>query len=238
MSWVRQIPPHPGRYWWREVTPRFGSVCEYGIALVTWQSHYESAEPPRLAVRSYVNMGGYSGETTDHGGWSHGGGNEIEQWVRDKGDIEIWSDPVTGPDGLLPPLPACPDWSPPAPKPPRMCCCQGQAEHVMIKTCKTPDDEKREKQIADAKRDKTPLFECPGCSRLYVESELVAIRECPHCDDVKWNVEDNGNNCTQCNRPFSRLLTKHGCEDCMEECESFDTWPTAPEPTKKRKRAR
>lgn len=61
------------------------------------------------------------------------------------------------------------------------------------------------------------LYQCTDCGEIIGEDDTVPVRECPHCEET-FSAED-GRNCTQCNRPFSRAVTQHGCRDCLGEDE-------------------
>lgn len=231
--WTNVAPYEPGRFWFRaEPDGKRRHHYDYGILLISWTAGHESLDsPPRLVVRTVIHMGGYSGEC-DYNGWSYGGGGDVDQWFAQNPGLQIWSEPVVGPPKsnaaivigpnlAFPPLPDKPAWTPPAPKPPTRCRCQGQKEHDLTKGCKSPAEEEREQKIADAKSRGIELFECPECSTLYEEHDLVKVRECSHCDNSKW-LHSDGKNCPECNRPFSRVLTDEGCEDCHAECEKID----------------
>lgn len=244
--WTREAPTEPGRFWFRtNPDGKRQHHYDYGLLLIAWTAGYEASDsPPRLVVRTIVNMGGYSGEG-DYNGWSYSGGGDVEQWLAQHPLTEIWSEPVLGPPQgssgpnspnlAFPPLPGKPDWKPPPPKPPVRCRCQGQKEHDRGADCKTPQEEEREKRIADARTRGVDLYECPDCSTLYEHGELVKIRECSHCDDSKW-PHSEGSNCPSCNRPFSRVLTEEGCEDCHVECEKLAPEEAEPPPKKKGRR--
>jgi len=207
--------------------------------LVQWVSYDMIDSPPHLTVRTVLTMSGYCGEEQEGGGWSYGSGTRVEDHFRQHPELQIWSVPAEGPPGLLLPLRGKPGWTPPPPKAPRRCTCQGQAPHAPQQNCKTADEEERDKRIAEARASGVALFECSECSVLL--DELVPIRECPQCGDTKWNGTD-GRNCPDCNRPFSRILTEEGCPECFaEDCEQIvEAAPAAvtpkPEPTKKRRK--
>lgn len=59
-----------------------------------------------------------------------------------------------------------------------------------------------------------PLYFCYGCDEFKDEGDLVPLRECPHCEVVFDGNE--GRNCPECNRPFSRNLELDGCPDCLD----------------------
>lgn len=67
------------------------------------------------------------------------------------------------------------------------------------------------------------LFQCPDCSEYFPEEDLIEVRECSNenCGEI-FNGTESGRNCEQCNRPFSRVLNRKGCPDCMEENECFE----------------
>lgn len=64
------------------------------------------------------------------------------------------------------------------------------------------------------------LYKHSGCDGYFPEEDLVEVRECSNenCGEV-FNGTENGRNCESCNRPFSRVLTRKGCPDCVEEDE-------------------
>ena len=80
-------------------------------------------------------------------------------------------------------------------------------------------DEATEK-LRDAIEARTELFRCDGCDELVLEEDLVPVRECPHCE-IAFNGED-GRNCPDCNRPFTRKLADAGCPDCANDGEATE----------------
>jgi hypothetical protein len=73
-----------------------------------------------------------------------------------------------------------------------------------------------EELIAEAKADGTPLVQCPDCDLIMAEDEAVQVRFCSFCDTT-FNGSDNGRNCEECNRPFTRKCTAMGCPECLDE---------------------
>ena len=58
--------------------------------------------------------------------------------------------------------------------------------------------------------------QCSSCDGYFDEDDLVNVRECSHCE-TSFNATDEGsNNCPDCNRPFTRNLTKRGCPECAD----------------------
>ena len=63
-------------------------------------------------------------------------------------------------------------------------------------------------------------FHCSGCSTVYdpEQAELPPLWECSNGDcGEQFTAEDRA--CPSCNRPFSRKLADHACEDCAQEVE-------------------
>lgn len=80
------------------------------------------------------------------------------------------------------------------------------------------DDERIEK-FREHLDGNEPLYICPDCDQLIIESDTVPIRECPHCEE---NFDGtDGRNCPSCNRPFTRRVADIGCPDCFIECELY-----------------
>lgn len=59
------------------------------------------------------------------------------------------------------------------------------------------------------------VYLCRGCSKMEADAP-PPLRECSK-DDCNEKFVSEERNCTQCNRPFTRKLAEHGCEDCLEE---------------------
>ena len=59
-----------------------------------------------------------------------------------------------------------------------------------------------------------PLLECPCCEEIFYAEEACEIRYCTHCE-LSFVAEER--NCENCNRPFTRLLTKVGHEQCAQD---------------------
>ena len=219
MSWTRDLPTEPGRFWWRNTNPLWGRPS-YGLLLVQWVAHDFSSDPPHLSVRTVIEMGGISGETERGNGWSFTSGFEVSRWLEQNRGIELWSEPENGPQLFLPGLPGKPEWSPPPPREKPKCTCRGREPHATRRDCLTPYEEKRLKKIAEAAENQRQLYECTPCESLLFEDELVEVRECPKCNDKQFNADD-GRNCPDCNSPFTRRGTKFGCPECFEECGEF-----------------
>jgi hypothetical protein len=225
MTWTSTLPAAPGRYWWR-------APGKYGLVLVKWKT-YGSDFAPELGVVSMSFFNSYGGGECSPGeGWAYGSNIELERYP----GIEIWSEPERGPEGFLPELPGKPDWTPPDPKVVEAKHKTSSAESA--KRAKEEVDERAEK-IAEAKEAGEILYECSQCEELYAEDDLVQVRECPHCDDERFNGSDEGQNCPTCNRRFTRNITEKGCPDCLdEECEPLAETVPAPRTLPKPKRER
>jgi hypothetical protein len=102
-------------------------------------------------------------------------------------------------------------------------------------------EKKRQASIAEAEAEEKEritellecgetIYRCGSCDHLWPEGELIQIRQCSNanCETV-FNGTDNGRNCTECNRPFSRILHAKGCPDCEEEdeCSEVDLYTVA-----------
>ena len=62
------------------------------------------------------------------------------------------------------------------------------------------------------------FYLCPNCVQFI--DEPVQVRECSNENcGCRFNGTDNGRNCEDCNKPFTRKLTEKGCPDCLEEDE-------------------
>lgn len=75
-------------------------------------------------------------------------------------------------------------------------------------------EETEKEELLSILNDGGELFQCTDCKVLSEES--VVIRNCPHCDE-DFVAEEGERNCETCNRPFTSLVHKDGCIDCMEE---------------------
>jgi hypothetical protein len=78
--------------------------------------------------------------------------------------------------------------------------------------------------IAEARAEGTPMVQCPDCDLVMAEDEAVEVRFCTFCDTT-FNGSDNGRNCEECNRPFTRKCTAMGCPDCLDEdneCQPYE----------------
>lgn len=63
------------------------------------------------------------------------------------------------------------------------------------------------------------VWVCEGCSAVKSEDdEPLPMRECSNenCGTKFFSEERN---CEDCNRPFTRKLATHGCEECQDEVE-------------------
>ena len=57
---------------------------------------------------------------------------------------------------------------------------------------------------------------CPDCGNDFNADEMVEVRYCSFCETT-FNGTENGRNCEDCNRPFTRKCTERGCPDCLDE---------------------
>lgn len=240
MTWTKTLPAAQGRYWWR-CTDKWQRQL-YGMILWTWTepSLVRAGIEPELRIRNMLMFNsGYSGEL-DGGGWGAGGGYSAAEVLKQYPGIEFWDVAEVGPESFLPALPPKPDWTPPDP--------------VVVAAQKVAADKKRaaedkaEKEawntrIAAARAKGATLYRCESCHEVYDEEQLVVVRECPHCEDAKFDGTENGQACPDCNRRFTRKLCDKGCPECLEEddCvpveETVPATPT-PEPAKKKRRGR
>jgi len=222
MSWSRTPPTEPGRFWFRRKDS--WNRAAYGLALIVWREEvpgFETGEPPYLLVRCTVTM---AADTLPHEGWSYGGLGmrtmSVEQGLAEDETLEFWSEPLTGPPGLLPPLPPKPE---PTPREALEANRRAQIAKVAAAKKKTKAAAAaRQKQIRDAIKRGVKLFSCSNCDDLHEEDDLVTVRECPHCQDEKFNGTENGQTCPSCNRRFTRNAYETGCPDCLDECEPID----------------
>lgn len=72
----------------------------------------------------------------------------------------------------------------------------------------------------------TTVFLCRSCDNII--EDAPPLRECSN-DTCGTKFVSDERNCTQCNRPFSRKLADHGCEDCEEEVEEVEVYGNCPE---------
>jgi len=246
MTWTSTMPTEAGRYWWG-APDRYGrpesQYEQYGLMLVQWDPPSYVARgfgPPRLRVRTLDTFCGSGlGGEADYGGWSGGGiSDPCAELPRHYPGIQIWSVPERGPDDFLPELPPKPAWSPPTSE-------ELEAKRKKTETARkasakraAKEVDERAQRITEAQKSGETLYECDQCNELLDEDALVQIRECPHCQDAKFNGTENGQNCPTCNRSFTRNYTEHGCPDCLEECEPLASEPieSVPSAPKKRKR--
>ena len=60
------------------------------------------------------------------------------------------------------------------------------------------------------------LVHCPECDTDFNADEVVVVRYCSFCE-ITFNGTDNGRNCEDCNRPFTRKCSDNGCPECLSE---------------------
>jgi hypothetical protein len=60
------------------------------------------------------------------------------------------------------------------------------------------------------------LVHCSDCDTDFNADEVVEVRYCTFCE-LTFNGTENGRNCENCNRPFTRKCTDNGCPDCLSE---------------------
>ena len=60
------------------------------------------------------------------------------------------------------------------------------------------------------------LVHCPECETDFNADEMVVVRYCSFCE-ITFNGTDNGRNCEDCNRPFTRKCSDNGCPECLSE---------------------
>lgn len=93
-------------------------------------------------------------------------------------------------------------------------------ESRLLRDANKRDDTEREEKIKSAHKSGAVLYECPGCEELIDEDDLVQLRQCPHCEESGgtdiFDGTENGRNCPECNRPFTRKLADAGCADCLD----------------------
>lgn len=236
MSWTSSPPNAPGRYWWR-APDRHGrpEVAQYGLILVQWQ-HLMRQYPPDLRIGTVCSFNQSFGGETEGQGWSYSGGYTFADFQKQYPGVKFWPISECGPDRFLPDLPGKPDWTPPDPKEVE---AKSKAAKLKAEQAEAEEIDERAEKIAEAKAGGFVLYECSQCEALWDEDEVVQVRECPHCDDERFDGTSEGQNCPTCNRRFTRNVTEHGCPDCLdEECEVLtETAPTpAAEPEKKRGR--
>lgn len=238
MTWTKTLPSTQGRYWWR-CTDKWQRPL-YGMILWTWTepSLVRHGFEPVLCVRNMLMFSsGYSGEL-DGGGWGTSGHSAAELAKQYPG-IEFWDVPETGPEGFLPELPPKPDWSPPDPVEVAKKKAAADKEQALRDATEKAEWEKR---VAEARAKGATLYRCDSCSDVYDEEQLVIVRECPHCDDQKFDGTENGQACPNCSRRFTRKLCEKGCPSCLEEDDCVPVEETVrveqAAPTKKKRRAR
>ena len=67
------------------------------------------------------------------------------------------------------------------------------------------------------------LVHCPECDTDFNADDMVQVRYCSFCETT-FNGTDNGRNCEDCNRPFTRKCSENGCPECLSEdseCEAL-----------------
>lgn len=84
-------------------------------------------------------------------------------------------------------------------------------------------EEDAENLIQELREAGERIFKCIYCDGVFSRDELIQVRECPieSCGTEFFSGTDNGRNCEECNRPFTRLAHNHGCPECEpdeEEC--------------------
>jgi hypothetical protein len=62
-------------------------------------------------------------------------------------------------------------------------------------------------------------YRCPSCNETFIEDELVAVRECSRDSCGTTFAAAEGNNCPDCNSPFTRKQHELGCPSCCDESE-------------------
>jgi len=64
-------------------------------------------------------------------------------------------------------------------------------------------------------------YQCPHCNKILDteedDDEIYTLRECSNDECGCIFIAEDGNNCPDCNRPFTRKLADVGCPDCEEE---------------------
>jgi len=240
-SWSSTPPTDVGRYWWRAPDPHGRPEHQqYGLFVVSWEFHSSMPDhPPKRRMRSMCIFNSSYGGEMETGGWSLGGGNDWKTLASHYVGIEFWSEPERGPGGFMPDLPGKPAWTPRDPK-----VVEEELKKSKEASAKRHKEEldERTQKIADAKASGETLYECESCDELHCESDLVQVRECPHCNDEKFDGTENGQSCPSCNRRFTRNITETGCPECLDECEVLaEDAPEEPKPEpapapKKRKR--
>ena len=74
---------------------------------------------------------------------------------------------------------------------------------------------KNEPRLPQAEEDEAEVH-CPDCDENFAADAMVQVRYCTFCE-VTFNGTDNGRNCEECNRPFTRKCTDNGCPECLSE---------------------
>jgi hypothetical protein len=64
---------------------------------------------------------------------------------------------------------------------------------------------------------------CPSCEEVVDEDDLVTLRECSNCETEFAVPDGEPRNCTDCNRPFTRLVAERVCSSC-ETDDAIPEW--------------
>jgi hypothetical protein len=78
-------------------------------------------------------------------------------------------------------------------------------------------------------QDPAGAYHCASCDRDLADDEVIEVRECSYEGCAAVFDGSEGRNCPECNRPFSRVVTQHGCPDCQEEVNEVAAAATEPE---------
>lgn len=72
---------------------------------------------------------------------------------------------------------------------------------------------------ADSKAERVDAFKCNDCDRLVLCDDVdeVTLRQCSRETCNETFAATDGNNCPQCNSPFTRRLADVACEECLGE---------------------
>lgn len=80
-------------------------------------------------------------------------------------------------------------------------------------------EDEREAKLAELEGE--TVYVCGDCDGLFGAEDLVQVRWCSHCEQ-SFNGTENGRNCENCNRPFTRKVTDEGCPDCVDSYDEDD----------------
>jgi hypothetical protein len=178
--------------------------------------HGDFVRQPILEVQATCVMGCTKladfGETSDHPGWSFG---------RHVGEgVEFWTKPLQAPQ--FPEIPG---------RPPDVEAVVIRKERARSAKQRKVAEEReqmrakaRKAAVAVAVDEGTDLYECDDCGCLLLDRAVVVgkQRECPHCC-IEFVETDEGRNCPDCNRPFTRLVEeKRTCPNCLDSGELPD----------------